>query len=386
MFEILKNMFRRKVRTLLTVFGITIGILALVVMGAMAEKLNLLVDGGVRYYQDKVQVAGEGTGLMAVPLNIKKRKDIEKVKGVKYVAPIVSTTLKKELDAVNFGPPASISGSDLNSLKYETYKATILKGRSLEEGDKGKALVGYDLVKKLDAKVGGEITLRGKEFEVVGITDKTFSMPDTTVTIPFPEAQKLVYNDLPEITRMQTKASDIVSGFIVYPKDGVDPNELADTIEEKVKGVTSIGPKQFQEQVANSVKMFSSIIYGIGIISLLVGSLSIINTMTMSVSERTKEIGVKKAVGAKTSTILTEYLTEAGIIGLLGGVLGIGIGSLIVQAINAAMEVSGDKIFLLTPRLLIASLIFSVGLGVFAGIFPAVHATRISIVKSLREE
>jgi putative ABC transport system permease protein len=109
--------------------------------------------------------------------------------------------------------------------------------------------------------------------------------------------------------------------------------------------------------------------------------------MTMSVSERTKEIGIKKAVGAKTGTILSEYLTEAGIIGFLGGLLGIGVGALIVNAINTAMENSGkDVLFLITPRLMVVAMVFSVVLGVVAGVFPAVHATRISIVKALREE
>lgn len=102
MFEIIKNMFRRKLRTSLTVFGIGIGIFALVVMGAMAEKIQLLVDGGVKYYKDKVIVNPAGTGFVGLPLSISKKKDIESIEGVKFVSPVVYTTLKKDLDTVNF--------------------------------------------------------------------------------------------------------------------------------------------------------------------------------------------------------------------------------------------------------------------------------------------
>jgi putative ABC transport system permease protein len=108
--------------------------------------------------------------------------------------------------------------------------------------------------------------------------------------------------------------------------------------------------------------------------------------MTMSISERTKEIGLKKAVGAKPRSIMAEYLTEAGIIGLMGGSLGVGLGYLITNTINAALEKSGDKVFLLSPRLAIGSLIFSLVLGVVAGIYPAYYAVKINIVKALREE
>ncbi len=386
MIEIFKNMWRRKMRTTLTVFGIAIGVLALVVMGSMAEKLNLLVDGGVKYYQDKVQVTSGTMGMTSVPLKVDMKNDIEKIDGVGYVSPIIYTTLEKDSSAVSFGPPASISAGDMEAEKYESFKMSLASGRRLTNEDKGKIVIGYDLVKKLNAKLGEKVSIRGNKYEVIGVWDKTFTAPDTSVSMVLADGQDIVYNDLPQIIKSAVKPSDIVSGFIVYPKKGVDPNELAKKIQKESTGITATGPKQFQEQVVNAVKMFNSIIYGIAIISLLVGSLSIINTMTMSVSERTREIGVKKAVGAKTSSILSEYLTEAGIIGFIGGLVGIGLGALIVNAINSAMEQGGDKLFLLTPRLALGALVFAIILGVVAGIIPAVHATRINIVKSLREE
>jgi putative ABC transport system permease protein len=386
MLEILKNMFRRKMRTLLTVFGITIGILALVVMGSIAEKLNVLVDGGVRYYKDKVTVSTEGGNFVLSPMQLSKKSEIEKVEGVKAVFGETYSTLEKSLDSVSFGPPASIVSQENGGSELESFELYISKGRELKDDDSYKVVLGSDLVKKLDAEVGKNVKLRDQDYEVVGIYEKTFSTPDTAAFIPFKNGQELMLADQPEVIRNNIKAADLVYDFVVYPKEGVNPDELAKKIKAEVKGVTAIGPKAFQDQIASTVKIFTSIIYGIGAISLLVGSLSIINTMTMSISERTKEIGLKKAVGAKPRSIMAEYLTEAGIIGLMGGSLGVGLGYLITNTINAALEKSGDKVFLLSPRLAIGSLIFSLVLGVVAGIYPAYYAVKINIVKALREE
>ncbi len=386
MIEALKNMLRRKGRTFLTVSGIAIGILALVVMGAISEKLTLLVDGGVKYYKDKVTISAAGGTYSFTPMTKEKKAEIEKVDGVAAVFGETYSTFNKDMSSVSFGPPASIVSSEPGSEKYESFKLTLSKGRALTSSDRGKVVLGADLVKKLDAKIGKKVKLRDEEFEVVGIYEKTFSTPDSSALISFTDGQRLMHDSQPEIIKQNTKAEDLVFDFVVYPKKGVNPDELAKKIKAEVKDVTAIGPKAFQDQIASTVGIFTSIIIGIGAISLLVGTLSIVNTMTMSISERTREIGIKKAVGAKDRNIMLEYLTEAGLIGLIGGLVGAGFGALIVNTINPIMERTGDKIFLLTPRLVIGSLVFSVVVGVLAGIYPAYYAVKINIVKALREE
>lgn len=387
MIEILKNMFRRKTRTLLTIFGITIGIFAFTVMGSMAEKISLLVSGGSKYYADKVTVVEENSSLttLPTPMNINKAKEIAAVDGVTAVSGTIYTTLSDDIGAVSFGPPASIVASELNANQYESFKINISDGRDLKEGDVGKAVIGADLVKKLDAKVGSTVTLKGDKYEVVGIMEKTLTAPDSAVSIMLPDAQKILYKSLPEIIKQQVKPDEIVNGFTVYIKPGVDPDQLATTINEKVDGIKATGPKAFQDQIASATGVFNAILFGVALISLLVGGLSIINTMTMSISERIREIGIKKAVGAKTRDIMREYLTEAGLIGLFGGLLGWGLGALTVLIINNAMQESGNVIFLLTARISIFAILFSVALGVIAGIYPAYYAVKVNIVKALRE-
>ncbi len=388
MLEILRNMFRRKVRTALTVFGIVIGIFAFTVMGSMAEKINLLVNGGTRYYSDKVTVAAGGSSLMALPtpMNINKAKDIAEVPGVVAVSGGIYIPLEEEISAVSFGPPPGIVGAQFGSDQYESFKIDYSAGRALEESDHGKVVIGSDLVKKLNAEIGGMVTVRGKQYEVVGIMEKTLTAPDSEVVMTLQDAQAIQYPDLPEIIRSQTTQDEIVNSFTVYPAPGVDPNELADRINEQVSDVKASGPQEFQDQIASMTGILNAILFGIAIISLVVGGLSIINTMIMSISERIREIGIKKAVGARTRDIMLEYLLEAGMIGLMGGLIGLGLGALTVTFTNRAMQNSGTIIFLLTNRIALFAVGFSVVLGVVAGIYPAWHAVRINIVKALRED
>jgi ABC-type antimicrobial peptide transport system permease subunit len=204
--------------------------------------------------------------------------------------------------------------------------------------------------------------------------------------MPLADAQAIYHDSLPELIKAQTRVEDVVNGFTVYPGEGINPDELANKINQEVTGIKANGPTAFKDQIASATGILNSILFGIAAISLMVGSLSIINTMIMSISERIREIGIKKAVGAKTKDIMREYLTEAGLIGLFGGFIGWALGAITVKVINQLMAESGNQIFLLTWRISIFAIVFSVVLGVIAGVYPARYAVKINIVKALREE
>ena len=112
--QILRNVFRRKLRVFLTIFGITIGVLALVVMGSMAEKINLLVSGGTRYYSDKVTVSADAAGGMfaSSPLSLAKLEEIKQIPGVAEVSGQILTLLDTE-SGMSFGMPPMLTGSDM---------------------------------------------------------------------------------------------------------------------------------------------------------------------------------------------------------------------------------------------------------------------------------
>jgi putative ABC transport system permease protein len=386
--RILRSIFRRKLRAFLTIFGITIGVLALVVMGSIAEKLSLLVEGGTEYYADKVIVSGMGgmAGFSTEPISTDLLDEIEKVDGVARAAGSVMMLLDEDPATVNMGIPANINASDFREAGYESFDSDVVEGRKLEADDRGTCVVGADLVDKLGAEVGETITVRGQEFEVVGILGKTLTAPDKAVQIPLKDAQYLFVKTLPAAIRDQADPETLITSIAVYLDEGKDPDEMATVIEQRVDGIKAMGPKGFETSVKEPLKIFNQIIYAVAVISLLVGGLSVINTMTMSVSERTREIGVRKAIGATDGAIMRQFVAESAVMGLLGGLLGLGLGALIGIAGNAAGAASASELFLLTPRLAVGSVSFALVLGVLSGLYPAWHAARLNPVQALRYE
>ena len=139
------------------------------------------------------------------------------------------------------------------------------------------------------------------------------------------------------------------------------------------------------ETIDKASAVFNAIILGSALIALIVGGFSIINTMIMSVSERTKEIGIKKAIGASRSTIAREYTFEAGVIGLVGGLIGMGLGALMATIVNNKMADKGAEIFLMDQNYMIGVVVFSLVLGIISGLIPAYRASRLRVVEAIRE-
>src|SRR5262249_19889648 len=148
--------------------------------------------------------------------------------------------------------------------------------------------------------------------------------------------------------------------------------------------LTVTSPSQAKQQFEQFSAIFNLIVLGSALIALIVGALSVLNTMAMSVAERIKEIGLKKAIGARTGQVLREFLAEAAAIGLVGGLVGLGLGALLVGAINGATAASGTQIFAVTTRLTVGTLLFATVLGAVAGFLPALNAARLNPVEALR--
>jgi len=387
--RMIRNLARRRLRTGLTITGITIGIWALVVFSSMANKVDALVSGGSDYYAGKIVVSAGGfAGLGGQPMSLDMLEDLRGIDGVEVVVP-AATVIAQELQGVSFGPPeqafAAPAGADEGR---ETYVPQLASGRSLTVDDEGSnvAVLGSSVAQKRQIEVGDAIVVHDETFEVVGILEPTLSTPDVTIALPFSTGQRLVHEELPAMLRDQVEATDLASQFIVFPAPGADHNRVAAAIEARFPDTTALTGDAFDESVGSSVAIFNSIIIGIGLVSLIVGGLSVINTMAMSVAERTREIGIKRAIGARRRRIVRELMAEAGLIGAIGGVLGVALGALVVVVGNEAGRASGTVLFELTPQTAAFALIFSTVLGTIAGIVPAWSAARLDPVTALRYE
>jgi putative ABC transport system permease protein len=210
--------------------------------------------------------------------------------------------------------------------------------------------------------------------------------PDTTAYLPLATAQQIYLGDLPPLVAENLVADELANQIVVYPEAGVDHAAVAASIEAAVENSATVTGAEWDETVGTTTAIFNAIIVGVAAISLIVGGLSVINTMAMSVAERTREIGIKRAIGGSRSRIVRELVAEAGVIGLLGGLIGLALGAVVVVLANEAGRAGGTVLFDLTPQTAAFAVGFSAILGMVAGIIPAWSAARLDPVSALRYE
>jgi putative ABC transport system permease protein len=388
----MRDLGRRKLRTTLTILGITIGIWALVVFGSMANKINALVEGGSTYFADKIELtdsAGSMGGFGGGPMQISTADTVREIDGVAAVVPEVMLPMDDEMSGVSMGMPPMITGMLAGASRgHETFRLDYAQGRALAPTDEGRdvTVLGSDIARKYDKHAGDTITLKGVEFEVVGVLQPTLTAPDTTAMVPLQAAQTLFVAALPPMVQGDIEPSAVATSLVVYPEPGVDTEVLANRIEAQVPSVSAMTGKDFDRQIGSATSIFNSILVGIALISLAVGGLSVVNTMAMSIAERTREIGIKRAIGGSRLRIVRELVVEAGLIGFLGGAIGLILGSIVVILANEAGRSSGTVLFDLTAGTAVTAVAFSTILGALAGLAPALHASRLDPVAALRYE
>lgn len=428
MMEILRNMLRRKGRTILTIVGIVVGIFAFTVMGSMALRFNKMISGGKAYVTGQITLMPKGTsfstgsGGSLLPLDVLER--IADVEGVEAVAGGVELALKEPnpddpIGGGGFGIPPTIEGMDLES-SYENrnWKTMAMKdGRMLQRGDPDNVVaVGYTIAADNQLAVGESWEIRGRAFEVIGIVDQTLTGPDQYVFMPITAARELLIASNPFLKSLKDRADeatkisdadlaklpaetqkqllearafkleDVSQMAAASWQDGQDPDVVANRIKDQFKDeVLVLSPTKLGETIDKASAVFNAIILGSAVIALVVGGFSIINTMVMSISERKREIGIKKAIGASNRSIAWDYTLEAGAIGIVGGIIGVAVGVAAILIINHQTAKSGAEIFLLSPTFVVGVIAFSFVLGILAGLIPSLRAARMKVVDAIRE-
>jgi putative ABC transport system permease protein len=398
--EVVRNVARHKLRSFLTISGIVIGVLALTTMGALAENFNALLDGGVTYFGSSVQV-GPPDGESASLLPLSKIDELRQVPGVAAAFPGYSFSAKPGgISVVSFGIPDTIVASDPAEAAWTAFQISYAQGHAIDADSQGEVVLGSTIDKEFNKKIGDTIDLPVKPtdakpdfvnhtFKVVGILNVTRTAPDSFAYINIADGQMLLKDSLPSAVRDLIDVSKIAEGIAVYGKPGTsisDLDKVADRINAQVSGVKAIRPSTVVNSFKQGGAIFTAITTAAALLALIIGGLSVVNTMFMAVAERVREIGLKKAVGATTLNIMGEFLVEATFIGLLGGVIGYGLGALITIYANSTTPPGQSTLFLITPTLTILAIGFATVLGAVAGVLPAWRAARLDPVTALRNE
>jgi putative ABC transport system permease protein len=394
-----KNLKRRGIRSWLTMLGIFIGIAAVVSLIMLGNGLREAIVGQFGgLSSDKLTITNAETGFgppgstAVEKLTSHDLKIIESVSGVELVIPRLIRSVTVEYDKrLAFSFAVSMPEDDRqNELIYGAFSAEAEEGRLLKKEDRGKILLGHDFTNERtlgkEVKVGDNLRIQGKDFEVIGLL-KAASSFQLNLAILMTESD---LNDALDI-------KDEYDIIVVQLEKNSDPEKVAEAIREKLRKDRGLkeGEEDFNVQtpiaalasINTILNVINVIVIGIALISLLVGAIGIANTMYTSVLERTKEIGVMKAIGARNSDILLIFLFESGLLGLVGGVVGVLIGMLMAwTAATGANTALGNNLFIikLNPALIIGSIIFSFIIGTVSGVLPARQASKLKPVDALR--
>ncbi len=378
-----------KLRTFLTMIGIIIGISSVVTILSVGDGLKAYVlESSQETNANKINITFKPDNFDAnmsllEPFTKSDMNGIKGIKGVKDVKP-----------SQGFMGIMSFSSSQLQYFdknqfamlgSYDGKNEKVEYGRWFEDGDKDKSVIVLDnnvakeLFNPIESGIGKAVTMNGMNFEVIGILPHVdiMSFGGNTSYVP----KKAIDN---------MNSNEVITSLDVSLNAGVDKKEVYKDIEKYLMANhPNIGGKYEMQDPEEVTKAFEKIIGGltkfiafITGISLLVGGIGVMNIMLVSVTERTGEIGLKKALGARKRRILTQFLTEAAVLTLLGGIIGVlgGIAlAYIISGVSAVpVAISGVSI--------VIAVLFSTLIGIIFGLIPSVKAANMNPIEALRHE
>jgi putative ABC transport system permease protein len=408
----LGNYSRSGLRSTLTTAGVAIGTALVVLLIALATgaegnvRRSIFSIGDLRLVTVQPFQPG-ASGLSAVPRTIND-DTVTQFKRLAYVDAVY-----RQFDAplgqmVEGGDEATIRPQGIEP-NAPVDRGDLLAGRHLQPGDRGVAVIPANLAKLVapsvaeaigkgvtmriggavklgSTRIGGSGTPRDYAVTIVGVFDDSTSQ--TSFRIPLDDAVAAGAENrglTPEALRQSTG----YSGIAIEADDSIHVAEIVKGVQEL--GFSSFSLKQVIEQIDQGFGVFKGILAGIGGVALLVAAIGIANTMVMSVLERTREIGIMKAVGASPRDIRVLFLTEAGYVGVFGGLSGLALGILGGQIIERVIRELNPRtnpapIFVVGPDLALGALALAIVVALVAGFLPARRAMRMAALSALRYE
>ncbi len=379
----LKSIGGNKMRSFLTILGVVIGVVAIVVLVAIAQGANASVVS---------RIESMGTNLISVnirarwqnPITLDDLRELSQASSIAYVAPTVnvSGTVKAGVTTYDDG---TIQGTTPGYEEIRNYDVQL--GRFLREPDIDNrsfvAVIGTEAATEMfgtENVVGENFSLNGYTFTVVGVLKEMGSTiagtGDNLILLPFTLAERLF-------------SQRGISNFYVSAASSQEVSKAQEAVTAYLKTVFSTSS---QYSVYNQTEMLSTLnettatltlmLGGIAAISLLVGGIGIMNIMLVSVSERTREIGIRKAIGAARGNILMQFLIEALVVSLMGGLLGLGIAAAACYFLGPVLNMT----LAISPMVSGIAIGFSVFIGVVFGLYPANMASKLRPIEALRYE
>ncbi len=401
--EALESLTSNKMRSGLTILGIVIGVGAVIAMLSIGQGAQETITGSISGIGTNLLFVFEGNQNVRIqnpkPITLSDMQAIADP----LVAPDVqdvSAVIQGTVDVTYAGEKSSttVQGITPNYQTMRNYATT--EGELINEDQvlsrASVAVLGSGITEKLfgraDGVVGETIRIEGQPFRVLGVLEKkggsAFGGEDDLILVPFDTAGSRL------IRRRNSEAIDLLMVQSTSAETVQQASEEVSSIL-RARHLTRIGEDDFtvfsQNDIVNTAQTITGVLTiflgGIAGISLLVGGIGIMNIMLVSVTERTREIGLRKALGARRRDILIQFLTESALLSMFGGIIGILLGILIGVVVGQIAAASGTP---LTPKVgadsILLATLFSTAVGLFFGLYPANRAASLVPVEALRYE
>ncbi len=362
---IFKNLWRRKTRTFLTSLGIAVGVAAVVALSAFGEGLASGFEESFASAEADITVS-QKDALLAFISNVDAEVG-DRLQSLPGVAEVAGTVI----GVLQFpeAPYFIVKGEDPKGFAIAHYR--LIEGSRIT--GRKQILLGKTTAKNFNKKVGGTFKINDVSYRIVGIYQTGVALEDGGAVMSLADAQ----------TAFDKR--DKVSYFNVKVKDPRRVDEIKKNIEASLPEVTATRSGEASKQ-SEILDVYRSFGWFLGVFAILVGGLGMMNTMVMSVLERTREIGVLRALGWRRRRVVGLILGESLVLALAGGILGLalGVGLTLLARLSPAVESVLGAVF--TPTMFIQAMVVSLLLGTLGGLYPAWRASRLAPVEAMRYE
>ncbi|MFT8317413.1 MAG: ABC transporter permease [Sporolactobacillus sp.] len=376
-----RNIRANKTRAFLTMLGIIIGVSSVIALLSIGQGSSKSVAESVNSL---------GTNLITVTISntdthftMDKLKQVGKVYGVKKVAPTLSGRNTVKNGATSSDVSVTGTTADYMGIRQLSVKEGRFVSALDEKYRQKEAVLGSDIAETLfgnQSPINKNILIDGQRFHVIGVLNsKGGSMgqnSDDSVILPFSTTQRLLKTTY--ITQFYAQATNQSS--VNWAVSGI--SRLLSETYSSSDDYNVVNQQDIMNAVSSVTSTMTMLLAGIASISLLVGGIGIMNIMLVSVTERTREIGIRKAIGAKNRDILLQFLIESAILSMLGGLCGVALGVLAAQIYTS---VTGG-LAAYSISIMAFAFLFSAVVGIIFGVFPAYKASRMSPIDALRTE